>query len=918
MQTALKKANNFLRKGEYESAIKLLERVQEETPELRRYIELSIRLAERRSIAFFNASLNIKEEQRAAFSTRAQQTELEKPDDLDDYFFDLIKTSGLFDQSWYLDQYRDKYGIIGNPLSHYLTHGVALSTNPSPGFDTAYYLASYSDVAESNHQPLLHFLEWGIKEGRRPLPPNDGDQPPQRLGLMRITGTHQIVWDARISSWVSEGTDPHFFLEIGALANTEWAILHVAINGPHRTFKSKIYFDYGNGFNENDVFRFSLKKGEIASRVVRMKSPLRSLRFDPFEWLGAFYIPIFNIVPIDEAQAVAHMRRWLARYTRTSPGAAMVRDLDADMPSMSVEALTLEYLQAINDTDYAYWIHAIENPSLPNDDQVAGALAGWPIKPLISIIMPVYETPEVYLRRCIESVRAQSYPNWELCIADDCSRQPHVRRVLQEYERTDTRIRVVYRAENGHISRASNSALEIAQGEFVALLDHDDELPKDALYFVVEAINKHPSAKILYSDEDKIDKDGRRFDPHFKSDWNPDLFFSHNYITHLCVFRRELLMSIGGFRTGVEGSQDYDLILRCLPHVRNDQIVHIPRVLYHWRAIEGSTALASSEKGYTTEAGIKALKDYFEENGLIGVQVGVGWSDNFYRVRWPIPEPAPLVSLLIPTRDKKEVTEVAVRSILEKTTYPSYEIIILDNGSVEPETLQWFTAIQQEDQRVRVIRYDHPFNYSAINNFGVLHAKGSLIGLINNDVEVISPDWLTEMVSHAVREDIGCVGAKLYYSNETIQHGGVIIGLGGLAAHSHRHFGRNHPGYFARLMVVQNLSAVTGACLIVRKSVYDEVGGLDEVNLKVAFNDVDFCLKVREAGYRNLWTPYAELYHHESISRGYEDTPEKQERYRREFEFMKTKWGDVLERDPYYNPNLTMDREDFSISEGAT
>lgn len=911
MQTALKKANNFLRKGEYESAIKLLERVQEETPELRRYIELSIRLAERRSIAFFNASLNIKEAQSAAFSTRAQQTELEKPDDLDDFFFDLIKKSGLFDPSWYLDQYRDKYGIIGNPLSHYLTHGVALSTNPSPGFDTAYYLASYSDVAESNHQPLLHFLEWGIKEGRRPLPPNDGDQPPQRLGLMRITGAHQIVWDARISSWVSEGTAPHFFLEIGALANTEWAILHVAINGPHRTFKSKIYFDYGNGFNENDVFRFSLKKGEIASRVVRMKSPLRSLRFDPFEWLGAFYIPIFNIVPIDEAQAVAHMRRWLARHTRTSPGAAMVRDLDADMPSMSVEALTLEYLQAINDTDYAYWIDAIENPSLPNDDQVAGALAGWPIKPLISIIMPVYETPEVYLRRCIESVRAQSYLNWELCIADDCSRQPHVRRVLQEYERTDTRIRVVYRAENGHISRASNSALEIAQGEFVALLDHDDELPKDALYFVVEAINKHPSAKILYSDEDKIDKDGRRFDPHFKSDWNPDLLYSQNYVSHLVVYRRDLLKTVGGFRPGFEGSQDHDLLLRCLPHVKAGEIIHIPRVLYHWRAIEGSTALAASEKTYTSDASIRALRDYFSTQGIAGIEVQAGLVPNTYRVRWPIPEPAPLVSLLIPTRDKKSITEVAVRSILDKTTYQNYEVLILDNGSVEKETLDWFMEIQNRDARVRVLRYDHPFNFSAINNFGVRHAAGSIIGLINNDIEVISPDWLTEMVSHAIRPEIGCVGAKLYYPDGRVQHAGVIVSIGGVAGHSHKYYERDSSGYFSRLKLTQNVSAVTAACLLVRREVYELVGGLDERELTVAFNDVDFCLKVREAGYRNLWTPYAELYHHESISRGYEDTPEKQRRFQHEIATMKRRWGRHLEEDPYYNPNLTKDGEDF-------
>jgi GT2 family glycosyltransferase len=278
-----------------------------------------------------------------------------------------------------------------------------------------------------------------------------------------------------------------------------------------------------------------------------------------------------------------------------------------------------------------------------------------------------------------------------------------------------------------------------------------------------------------------------------------------------------------------------------------------------------------------------------------------------------LPKPEPLVSLLIPTRDRKDITELAVCSILEKTTYSNYEIIILDNGSVEEETLEWFDQIQRQDERVRVIGYDYPFNYSAINNFGVEHASGSIIGLVNNDVEVISPGWLTEMVSNVVRAHIGCVGAKLYYSNGLIQHAGVILGILGVAGHSHKYFAQNDPGYFARLQVRQNMSAVTAACLLVRREVYEEIGGLDEQNLRVAFNDVDFCLKVREAGYRNLWTPYAELYHHESISRGHEDTPEKQRRFQEEVETMKTRWKQHLEVDPYYSPNLSKVREDFSI-----
>jgi GT2 family glycosyltransferase len=510
-------------------------------------------------------------------------------------------------------------------------------------------------------------------------------------------------------------------------------------------------------------------------------------------------------------------------------------------------------------------------------------------------------------------VLAQSYPHWELCIADDASTADHIRPVLRDYIDRDCRVRVVYRQQNGHISEASNSALAIATGEYVGLLDHDDELAEHALLFMVQALLARPGARIAYSDEDKVSDDCTRYDPHFKSDWNPDLLFSQNYVSHLGVYERALLNHIGGFRTGVEGSQDHDLVLRCLPYLDNHQIVHVPRVLYHWRAVEGSTARGSGEKGYTADAGRKALQDYFRDNGPAGVRVSEGLAPNSYRVQWPVPEPAPLVSLLIPTRDRKDLLEVAVRSILEKTTYPHYEILILDNGSVEPETLSFFEQVQQQDSRVRVVEYDYPFNYSAINNFGVEHAHGSIVGLVNNDIEVISEGWLQEMVAHACREDVGCVGAKLYYSNDTIQHAGVILGLGGVAGHSHKHFDRHHPGYFHRLQLVQNLSAVTAACLLVRKDVYTSVGGLDETNLQVAFNDVDFCLRVREAGYRNVWTPYAELYHHESVSRGKEDSPEKIRRFQGEIRYMQDRWDGLLQADPCYSPNLTLNREDFSI-----
>lgn len=532
----------------------------------------------------------------------------------------------------------------------------------------------------------------------------------------------------------------------------------------------------------------------------------------------------------------------------------------------------------------------------------------------ISVVMPVYNPDPNYLEECLLSVLNQSFKRWQFCIADDASTDPEVRRILTEYADKDPRIQVVFRAENGHISRASNSALELATGSFVALLDHDDMLPKHALAHVAFAIQHNPNAKLIYSDEDKLDDKGQRVDPHFKSDWNRDLFYTHNYITHLSVIDRSVVDEIGGFRVGYEGAQDYDLLLRVVAQISDENIHHIAKVLYHWRAHSGSTAQTPGAKSYTHEAGKKALEGFLHQNETADVVVDDGLSENFYRVVWPLPDNQPKVSIIIPTRDYKDILEVAVESILQKTEYSNYEIVIVDNGSEKPETLEWFDDIQAKHSNVHVLRYDAPFNYSAINNFAVEKTTSDIIALVNNDVEVIDPLWLREMVSHAVREDVGCVGAKLYYTNGQIQHGGVIMGIGGVAGHSHRFFDRKHPGYVSRLHATQNFSAVTGACLILRRSLYEAVGGLNSEHLAVAYNDVDLCLKVQAEGYRNVWTPYADLFHHESASRGYEDTPEKQARLRKEGEFMIGKWKIQDTPDPYYSPNLTLDREDFSIN----
>ncbi|MEW6994804.1 glycosyltransferase [Colwelliaceae bacterium MEBiC 14330] len=562
---------------------------------------------------------------------------------------------------------------------------------------------------------------------------------------------------------------------------------------------------------------------------------------------------------------------------------------------------------------YSEWINNNEKLAF---NEVFNNLRSFKKEPLVSIVVPVYNPKKELLIECIKSVINQSYKNWELCLADDKSSQQHVREVLEEYASKDKRIKPIFREKNGHISAASNSALEVSTGEWMALLDHDDELHEHALYHVVKALNEKPDTEFIYSDEDKISEEGNRIDPHFKSNWNLDLLYSQNYVSHLGVYKTEIINKIGGFRLGYEGSQDYDLLLRYSREIDHANIVHIPKVLYHWRMVQGSTALASGEKSYTTDAGIKALQDHFKVLKK-NVTVEQGKHANIYKVNWPSvndQNKEPLVTLIIPTYNGYEITKQAIDSILEKSTYQNFEILLVDNNSDDEIALAYFDELNQHE-KVTVLCYPYPFNYSAINNFAAKQAKGEIIGLINNDVEVINPEWLTEMVSHALREDIGCVGAMLYFENDTIQHAGVITGIGGVAGHSHKNFKRDDNGYFSRLKVVQNLSAVTAACLLVRKSVFDEVSGLNEKDLTVAFNDVDFCLKVQAKGYRNLWTPYAELYHYESISRGAEDNPEKIARFNKEVDYMKEAWEIHVKADSCYSPNLTNKHEDFSLGE---
>ncbi|HUR58418.1 MAG TPA: glycosyltransferase family 2 protein, partial [Opitutaceae bacterium] len=534
-------------------------------------------------------------------------------------------------------------------------------------------------------------------------------------------------------------------------------------------------------------------------------------------------------------------------------------------------------------------------------------------RPLISVLMPVYnDKPEQEkpLIEAIESVRRQLYDNWELCISDDASKSPHVRKVLERFQKKDSRIKLVFRETNGHISANSNSALALAHGEFIALLDHDDEIRPHALACVALELDAHPDADLVYSDEDKIDENGHRYDHYFKPDWNPDLFNVQNYVSHLGVYRTLLVREVGGFRMGYEGSQDWDLAMRVTERSAPDRIRHIPKILYHWRSVPGSTAMLIGAKSYATSAAEKVITEHFARTGVNATITPTKGS--YWRVHYPIPDPAPRVTIVIPTRNRLGVLKPCVTSLLEKTTYAHFDLLVVDNDSDDPETLAYLDELRAHD-RVNVVHFPGEFNFSAINNFGVSQTDAPIVGLLNNDLEVINGDWLDEMVSHALRPEIGCVGAKLYYPDDRIQHAGVILGIGGVAAHAWQTHPRGAAGQAHRNLLQQNLSAVTAACLVIRREVFQQVDGFDE-KLKVAFNDIDFCLKVRAAGYRNLWTPYAELYHHESASRGAEDTLEKRDRFRGEVEYITAKWGDALLNDPAYNPNLTLTINDFTLS----
>ena len=562
--------------------------------------------------------------------------------------------------------------------------------------------------------------------------------------------------------------------------------------------------------------------------------------------------------------------------------------------------------------DYTTWVARYDTLDDAQRNTIRHLIKTFARRPLISIVMPTYQSPLEYLEQAILSIQNQLYPYWELCIADDASDDPALNALLQKYANGDSRIKITFRAENGHISAASNSALALASGEFIALVDHDDLIPEHALFWVVDAINKNPNVALIYSDEDKLsEENGTRINPYFKSDWNPELFLGHNMVSHLGVYKTDIMRDIGGFRVGFEGSQDYDLALRFIEKISAEQIIHIPKVLYHWRILNGSVAKNIDSKPYASIAAEKAVNEHLQRCKL---NAHVKRFEYGHRLYFDLPKQAPLVSIIIPTRNAKNYVQKCIESLYTLTTYENFEVILVDNGSDQQEAVTYFSQLAQTHENFQVLRDDRPFNYSAQNNLAVSHAKGEFIALLNNDTEIISPNWLSEMVSIAVQPKVGAVGAKLLYDHNAIQHAGVILGLGGCAGHCHHQLASNLPGYFGRAALTQSMSSVTAACLVVQKNKFLEVKGLNEKDLTIAFNDVDLCLKLLTCGYRNIYTPFAMLYHHESVSRGLDDSPQKQERFIKETQYMQQKWPTIIQNDPAYNVNLTLDRADFSLA----
>jgi len=680
-----------------------------------------------------------------------------------------------------------------------------------------------------------------------------------------------------------------------------------------------------------DIAVLDADKQRIECGIERYKRPDIEALYTEYPMDGDCGFAI-EIRPVPKKKIYLLMRAGKERYARSFPtsGSGIARGKAADTVRKGMTYLKYNGIGAVirksgeklmnlwnTSNDYPRWLRK----HLPDANQLKLQRGKkFDYEPLISIVVPLYRSPEKYLREFVDSVCCQTYSNWELVMSDGSGSAKDAEgsgfdraafdRLLDELEGMDERIRVIRNDAQLRIAANTNAALDAAKGDYIAFCDHDDLLTANALFENVTAINRKPETELLYSDEDKVNEAHQFFQPNMKPDFAPDFLDSGNYICHLLVVKRSLLEKVGGLDPEFDGAQDFDFVLRCTEQTKN--IVHIPKILYHWRSFEGSTAGNPKSKQYAFEAGERAVNAHYKRLGLPAT-AKAGLPHGIYHTTWHWPT-KPSLTVLIPNKDHIDDLDKCVQSIFKKEKYPNYEILIVENNSTEKKTFEYYEKLKSEHDNVRVVTYEGSFNYSKINNFGASHSDAEYLLLLNNDTELIADDVFEQMLGFAMRKDVGAVGARLYYHDNTIQHAGVILGWGGVAGHAFVLQNRNLPGYQCRIITQQNYSAVTAACMMVRRDVFDEVGGFTE-ELAVAFNDIDLCLKIRKAGYLIVYNPLAELYHYESKSRGLDTgDPEKVRRFQSEIVCFQKKWGDVLEAgDPYYNPNLSMETQDFSL-----
>jgi len=742
----------------------------------------------------------------------------------------------------------------------------------------------------------------------------------------------EIIGD---NEYRSIGHTPQFFLQSSySSPPIEWVLLRgkVSANTPLRL--ELFFFDPNGNISKKNKISLKVNPDGKIKELIRIPNNASKIRLDLQETKSNFTIKDLSIkekglwqialwhikirlkiiILTDYQELFRILRRGIEIY-KSQGWKGIMLGLDRDRQQLGAKAVCNTQIPQLS---YNEWLEKNNKLTATDIISIKRQIGTFKYRTKFSIIMPVYK-PYVDLRAasarsvkdCIElratidSVLEQLYQDWELCIADEASSAPHIKNILAEYESTDKRIRLTTFSTNGtQMAKAANTALQMTTGEYVISLNHGDLLTEHALFLNALEINKYPELIVGYSDEDKIDAKGQHHDPYFKPDWNPLLLLGQNYFNHLTVFRTDTVKQAEGFCENYEGCHDWDLILRITENCTAEQIRHIPHILYHCLVTNSSTGMAIYKKNFIEDATKRTLSAHFKRKNKQETKISI-IDKKYCRFRFPISEPFPLVSIIIPTRNQYKVLSQCIDSIIRKTDYANLEIIIIDNQSNDKQTIDYFGTLSTIPN-IRIIKYDAPFNYSAINNFAVKQAKGDILAFLNNDIEVITRDWLLEMVCHAIQPNCGAVGCMLYYPDNTIQHAGVILGVGGVAGHAYLRKPRGYSGQRHRARLTQNLSAVTAACMLLKKSVFEEVNGFNEKDLAIAFNDTDLCLRIIRRGYQNVFTPFAELYHHESLSRGYEDTIQKQARFSNEANYMRLKWGNSIDNDPAFNPNLEM------------